>query len=239
MSCLEFRRSALISTNRLPERLLRHADECRCCRDFLNDSLGMEHALDEAVRVDVPSGLADRIVEARRSGVARTRKRGAAWAAGLAAAVLLVTVALQPQTTSTDLALAAIEHVMEEPRSLVVTNTPDPEIGQRTLSENGIAVPVGLGATTYASNCIYAGLPVQHFVFRGAHGSVTVLVPAKPTVSPPPSMTLAHGMRSVVVPTVSGFITVVSDAGVAAREFGLGFRAAAQPAAPGEGSGSG
>lgn len=176
LSCLEFRREAGVSPRALSDAVRQHRERCSSCGDYLKRLLEIEERVENAARVPVPEGLAERVL--LRHGLAAPGRR--AWmakAAGLAAAVAtggwLIHVgdgyAARP-------ALAAIDHVVEEePHELAMGRTGDERILPLVLQAAGLALPAG-AEVRYIGTCAVHQSYVHHVIIRMPFGTARLLV---------------------------------------------------------------
>ena len=100
MNCLEFRRQFLADPSITTAELAEHRLACQACQRFAAQTLAMEHVLKEAAKVDVPEGLASRILLRQRLETRRdTIRRNGLWAIA-ATFVLSIGLAIYFPTTA-------------------------------------------------------------------------------------------------------------------------------------------
>lgn len=216
MSCLEFRRQKLADPRRIPADAQAHAASCPACAAFAREVDDSERALDRALMVPVPDGLADRILFDSRS----TRRAWRAWAL---AASLLVAVALgfglwEGQRKANEYARLAIEHVAMEPQSLATMRNPDPEAFRAVVEKLGGSVKDLPGKIRYIRLCPFEDGFGWHVVFETPEGLATLfLVPGR---KPQKVQTASvDGWSAAVHPMSRGYYAVVTASSNATSRF--------------------
>jgi hypothetical protein len=209
MNCLEFRRLKLAEPKRPGEEALAHASECPACLAFARGVDESEAALERALAVPVPEGLADRIL-LTQSG----RTRVGRWAYALAASlVLAVTAGVFVATREPDSAKQArlaIEHVLEEPQSLTTFYNADPDRLAAIVREFGGNLREPIGRVRYIKLCPVEQGTGWHIVFEAPQGLATlILVPDRP-VSGAASASMGH-WTARVEPVRGGYYALVTD----------------------------
>jgi len=173
-NCIDFRREKLADPRRLSEAAEEHLIGCAACQAFSRRINAGERTLQQAVAVEVPDGLADRILAGSRSRVAQPLKL---WA--LAASVVLsLGLGVQYWHTAPDrerVALA-VEHVMHEPEALMSTRLIEPQRVSQVLESFGAEVKVPMTAVRYVKLCPVPGGTGWHIVFDTPKGTATLLL---------------------------------------------------------------
>ncbi len=173
-NCIDFRREKLADPRRLSEAAEEHLIGCAACQAFSRRINAGERTLQQAVAVEVPDGLADRILAGSRSRVAQPLKL---WA--LAASVVAsVGIGLQyayrtPGQQNIEL---AVEHVMHEPEALMSSRRIEPQRVAQVLESFGAEVKLPLTAVRYVKLCPVPGGTGWHIVFDTGHGPATLLL---------------------------------------------------------------
>lgn len=215
-NCIDFRREKLADPRRLSEAAEEHLIGCAACQAFSRRINAGERTLQQAVAVEVPDGLADRILAGSRSRVAQPLKL---WA--LAASVVLsVGLGVQYWHTAPDrerVALA-VEHVMHEPEALMSTRLIEPQRVSQVLESFGAEVKVPMTAVRYVKLCPVPGGTGWHIVFDTPKGPATLLLlPQKDERVR--TITASHrGMGVHVEPGGQGLVAVVAGDTELARE---------------------
>jgi hypothetical protein len=205
MNCLQFHRAAGADPQHLAPEAVAHRDECLACAQHLRDLLAMDVTIRRALQVPVPDSAADSALEVP---AVAPRRRWLALAASVVAGVLIASV-LWVSGPRASLAREVVNHVRNEPQSLVATHT-DPAILDRVLQVGGIRLRSDSADVTYASSCPFRGKIVPHLVVRTAHGPVTVLVLRDESLKRPISVR-EDGFRGSLVPAGPGSIAIIGD----------------------------
>jgi hypothetical protein len=218
MNCLEFRRLKLAEPKRMAEDARVHASECPACLAFARTVDESEAALERALAVPVPEGLADRIL-LRQGG----RRRAGRWAYALAASLVLTVTALvfvaTRETDSAHHARIAIEHVLDEPESLTTVYNADPVRLSAIVSEFGGTLREPLGRVRYIKLCPVEQGTGWHIVFETPQGLATlILVPDRPIAA---AATASLGRFTArVEPVRGGYYALVTDSAGSTSEVG-------------------
>ena len=221
MNCLEFRRLALADPRRLPEPGRAHAADCPSCQRFHHNLLRQDESLLEALEVDVPAGLADRVL-LKRPRFEWPRLGGTPWGAGLALAATLVLGVgvglLIPRHQSAEwLAAELIAHVQHEPGALENSSLVSEAEVLKAVNRGGGRVLGAIGKVTHAGRCPVPGGMGEHLVLETETGKVTViLMPNQPLHSR--TRLTREGLTSVVLPAGKGSLSIVADSPQALQE---------------------
>lgn len=217
MNCLEFRRAKLSDPRRLAADALAHLAGCAACAAFACEVDDVERALDDALHVPVPEGLADRVVYRARG--ARPAYRAWALAAGIVLAIALGLSLwnLRP-APSGEYARHAIEHVAMEPESFSTLRNADAKALQVVLQKFGATLKAPLGEVRYIRLCPFEGTLAWHIVFESSEGQATLLlVPGKPLRAG--ETAAAGGWSALVRPVRTGHYAVVTTSAESAHRF--------------------
>jgi len=215
MNCIAFRRALSLSPASWDEDLRAHGRECPGCGAFARRVLEFESKLAEAVRIDVPEGLASRVLLAhglRLEGGRRVRRRRILLAFAAIAAIGLAAswLALAPSRLDRDV----LAHIEAEPSHLHARDELSPaEVNQR-LAPLGVGVEGELGPIRYAGTCWIRGRLGAHLVLQGERGPVTVLfLPDEPLSEPVPVR--FERLQGIIVPAGRGSLAIVGEPGEA------------------------
>lgn len=173
-NCIDFRREKLADPRRLTEAAEEHLIACPACQAFSRRVNVGERMLQQTVAIDVPDGLAERVLV---GGRARTRSPFTLWALA-ASMVLSVGLGVQYWHAAPDrehVALA-VEHVIHEPEALMSTRLIEPQRVAQVLESFGAEVKVPLAAVRYVKLCPVPGGTGWHIVFDTPDGPATVLL---------------------------------------------------------------
>jgi type IV pilus biogenesis protein CpaD/CtpE len=175
MNCLDFQRVLNADPRRLSAAACAHAEGCPECERRRIRQINEEAQWEDALRVALPDGLEDRIVLAAKMAK-RQRQRIYALAASLAAGVAIALGVMMPHLAeSPDLALIAVEHVMDEPQHLTEDSIVDPGKLDSLLAHVG-AQSRGALPVTYAGTCRLPNGEGGHIVLDTPHGRVTLML---------------------------------------------------------------
>jgi hypothetical protein len=216
MNCLEFRRLKLAEPKRMADDARAHASECPACLAFARGVDESEAALERALAVSVPEGLADRVL-LRQGGPRRASRRAYALAASLVLAVTALVFVATRETDSANHARIAIEHVLEEPESLTSFYNADPERLSAIVREFGGTLREPLGRVRYIKLCPVEQGSGWHIVFEVPQGLATlILVPDRPIGA---AATASLGRFTArVEPVRGGYYALVTDSAGSASE---------------------
>ncbi|WP_374338503.1 DUF3379 family protein [Methyloversatilis sp.] len=215
-NCIDFRREKLADPRRLSEAAEEHLIACPACQAFSRRINAGERMLQQTVAIDVPDGLAERILV---GGRARTGSPFKLWA--LAASMLLsVGLGVQYWHAAPDrehVALA-VEHVMHEPEALMSTRLIEPQRVAQVLESFGAEVKVPLTAVRYVKLCPVPGGTGWHIVFDTPNGPATVLLMPRKDSRVRTLTTQYRGMGVHVEAGGQGVVAVVARDPARARD---------------------
>jgi uncharacterized protein DUF3379 len=207
MNCLAFRRLSGGDPGNRDKAFLEHRLACRNCAAFADEVLRMDSQLRQAMAVDLPEGLVERIV-ADVSMRAAHRTRWIALAASLVVGFAAV-IGLVRVDSGTVLASEVVEHMYHEPDLLLPTDT---VVGQARLIavvERGGAELTGtMGDVSYAGLCYFRGRLVAHLTVRGEHGPITVLLLPDESVAAATPID-EEGFQGTILPAGEGSIAII------------------------------
>jgi hypothetical protein len=201
VNCLEFRRSVGAEPEREGAEVVAHRAGCPSCARYHSELRVLDVRIRHALVVELP---------ATATATARRAPRvGWALAASLVAATLIAGAlwTLRPAAT---LAAELTAHIAHEPEALAATAVLPRERVTAVLSQFGVGLRGGLGDVVYAENCYFRGRDVPHFVVRGGHGPVTVMLLSGHRAAGRERLRV-DGQEAVVVPAARGSIAVVAS----------------------------
>jgi len=188
MNCLEFRRLVLIRPRQIAAEQQAHLEGCARCAEYAQRVARDEAAIEQAMLVPVPDGLAERILLRHKThGPNR-------WGTLALAASLLVAVGVAfysheaprqgDEIVSAQLAgasqhaMAAISYVLDhEPQLLKENRAGDPKVMRAALSELGLSLPANIGSVRYlGSSVLPDGSRGEHIVLQTPYGQVTLIL---------------------------------------------------------------
>lgn len=214
-NCIDFRREKLADPRRLTEAAAEHLIACPACQTFSRRVNAGERMLQQTVAIDVPDGLAERILV---GGRVRTRSPLKLWALA-ASMVLSLGLGYQHWHAAPDRARIdlAVEHVMHEPEALMSTRLIEPQRVSQILESFGAEVKVPLASVRYVKLCPVPGGTGWHIVFDTPQGPATLLLMPQRDERVG-TITASHrGMGVHVEPGGQGVVAVVAGDAESAR----------------------
>ena len=205
MNCLEYRRQR--SAGEAPSPSARaHADACSACLEFERRTQQFERALQGAVAMPVPDGLADRVLFRRRNGVGWSAIKFAA----AASVMLFVTIATEPLwlrgLAPADAVLAHI--ALEEPFERLLAHGTQSDFPKVALAESGFDDLRGQ-QIQYLGICPVPGGKGHHFIVTTAQGEASlVLIPDRSVEGRQQSE--RFGRHALVLPAKRGSYALVA-----------------------------
>jgi len=188
MNCLEFRRLVLIRPRQITAEQQAHLERCARCAEFAQSVAHDEAAIEQAMLVPVPEGLAERVL-------LRHRIRGPnRWSTLALAASLLVAVGVAfyfheaprqgdeivsaQRSGVNQRAVAAISYVLDrEPQLLTENRAGDPKVMHAALSKLGLSLPANIGSVRYLGKSVLSdGATGEHIVLQTPYGHVTLIL---------------------------------------------------------------
>lgn len=236
MNCFEFRRRTLLHPREPDLQLQDHAKSCVPCAAYGQRMDALEEELQQALRVPIPDGLADRMLlgvqlaQGQRSGWLRAAydrlcelggqlrehtdaaRLGARYAIGVALLVGLAAASLYHFTArEAELARDIIVHVVsEEPEELRMATPADVSAVPGILAASGVHLPPGVRVVHYLGRCSPPNRSGEHFVLETPFGKATlVLLPGERM--PFRVTSTDEGLVAVAAPAPVGSITVVAN----------------------------
>ena len=207
LSCIEFRQIIGAEPSSTDKAVLRHRLECRSCGEHARQLQNFDRKLSEALRVEVPDGLAARVM-LKHSLMRRQQPR---WLAVAATVLLAIGVGGVSWNTlyGKPLEAAVIEHIHSEPELLLSTDQRVSDVRlQNVLHRGGARVNGNIGDVSFAGLCQFRGQLVAHLVLQGENGPITLLLLPNQEVSSPTPIN-EEGFQGVILPLESGSVAVV------------------------------
>lgn len=236
MNCLEYRRLALQDIHALPEQAQVHRDECASCQSFTHELMGFNTTLQQSMNVDVPEGLADRILLQQSFGLARSKRKQSrlrlmAVAASIVLGLILSLRLMLPGSAALEQAVLA--HVHEEIDHLYENRQVSTERVSELLASLDTRAITAISNVRYAGTCPIGKTAGAHLVLEGQFGPVTVLYLPRESVR----QTRVFGdsrFQGVLTPGKRGSIAVIGGSHTSMEELqdiGKRMQAVLQPAA--------
>lgn len=179
MDCLEFRRRLAAEPRAREADFVAHRDSCHSgCTEAWWRAQRLERRIENALVIDVPAGLADRVVLAQATG---TRARARRWRVGFAlAASLLLAVGVgtfgwNRGAQADPLPAMSVAHVRGEAFSLALTQpVPDSSL-RRKFAARGVDLRTMPRGAVFVRDCDVGPYRTVHLVFRVNNEPVTAL----------------------------------------------------------------
>ncbi len=186
--CLDTRRALTIDPDCREEQVLQHLSSCESCADFLQGIKQFDHKLKSAVNIEVPEGLASRIILAQRMSdqpennvtpIRKVHKRSDfKWMSLAAAIVLAVGLSLgmfkwgQSYGVQNEVLAHIDSHLyeLEEDHNVKLASL------NELLQEHGLLANEEIGYVRHVSNCPIKDKMVPHLVLGDDQGKpVTIM----------------------------------------------------------------
>ncbi len=176
MNCLEYRRQRSAEPASRAAPLLAHERDCPACSAFARRQSDLEAPLAQALQIEVPEGLASRILLARSLAQRDQRRAWYRHAYALAASMLLVLgMTARLWLAGPSLEQAVLAHVHDELQHLTEQRKVSAADVNLVMADFNRQVHAGLGTVHYAGRCAIRRHPGAHLVVAGERGPVTIL----------------------------------------------------------------
>ena len=221
MNCLSVRRIIATGITDKSNEFTEHVASCPACKSFYEKQLKFNSAIKKAVEVDVPEGLAARImVEHQLNQKKEESKKKYSWSA-MAASIMLVFAVATVTTLQSPPAIAGVilEHVHDEMWILEDKGHVTIESINQLLKPHGVRADENIGYATHAGNCIIQDKLGVHIVFAGENAPVTLILFPEPLDR---SKTVKIGdeiFKGVLMNTKKGTLALVSEDQVSLEKF--------------------
>ena len=177
MNCLSARRIISTDVSDKSEEFTRHVSSCDSCKSFYEKQLKFNGALKKAFEVEVPEGLAARILVEHKLNNKKASSEKFRWGA-IAASVVLAFVVSAVSTFHSPPALAdaILAHVKYDDAAFDIKPGITLEELNQLLKPHGVRADANIGKATNAGNCVIEGKVGAHIVFAGENAPVTLIV---------------------------------------------------------------
>jgi hypothetical protein len=180
MNCLELRRAIAVDPADANPELAAHRAECSRCAAAFEEAQQFERELQAALAIEVPEGLAEKILLRQTTEVSRERRgfgrrRALQWAAGFVFALGVGALWQQKQVQAMPFGEEAAKHVQGESFSLTSWAKVSPAAVDAAFAESGIELAAAPDDVNYLVRCPMAGQTIVHMVTQRAEGPVTVM----------------------------------------------------------------
>lgn len=177
MNCLSARRIISTDIKETNVSLGQHLNECKTCKAFYDRQMTFNNKLKEAFEIDVPEGLAARVLVEHKLNQKKAKNATNRWLTMAASIMLVVSVSVVTSLHSTPaLAEIIVEHIYEDVKMLEKKGDIAPFELNKLLSPHGVSVNADIGHANGAGNCLIDGKLGAHIVFKGKNAPVTMIV---------------------------------------------------------------
>jgi len=221
MNCLAARRIISTDITDKSSEFMQHVANCSACKSFYEKQLKFNAVLKKAVEVDVPEGLAARImVEHQMNQKKENSKKKYSWSA-IAASIMLVFTVATVTTLQSPPAIAGVilEHVHDEMFLLEDKKRVTLESLNQLLKPHGVIADENIGVATHAGNCMIQDKLGVHIVFAGENAPVTLIVFPEP-LDRSKKVKIGDDMfKGVLMNTKKGTLALISEDEVSLNKF--------------------
>ncbi len=223
MNCLQFRRKLLEDPRCQEPDFKRHGRECAACQREFERVQAFEASLREAVHIQPPAGLEERILRAQWQEASPTkpptptstpRRYWPAIAAGIVmlfSATLLYENGWREKTRGPqDLETSVLNHIQDElPHLHEVHDVPRQRLA-KLIAQLGGELKIPLRHVNFAGKCQMRKHPGAHLVLAGEKGPVTILIMPGEKI---PAARRFHSKRfdGELMPLDNGSVAVVGE----------------------------
>ncbi len=212
MNCLAARRIITTDITDKSSAFVQHVTGCATCKSFYEKQLKFNSVLKKAVEVDVPEGLASRILVEHNLNKKKESNQKYRWSA-IAASVLMVFAVSIVSTFNSPPAIAGVilEHAHEELWVLEDKGHVTLESLNQLLKPHGVKADDNIGYATHAGNCMIQGKLGVHIVFAGENAPVTLIVFPEALDDEKSVRISDHFFKGVLMSTNKGTLALLSE----------------------------
>tara|TARA_R110002096_G_scaffold109088_13_gene238830 strand:+ start:2072 stop:2779 length:708 start_codon:yes stop_codon:yes gene_type:complete len=212
MNCLAARRLITTEITDKSDAFVQHVASCATCRSFYEKQLKFNSVLKKAVEVDVPEGLASRILVEHTLNKKKAGNQKYRWTA-IAASVMLVFAVSIVSTFNSPPAIAGVilQHAHEELWVLEDKGHVTLESLNQLLKPHGVKADHNIGYATHAGNCMIQDKLGVHIVFAGENAPVTLIVFPEPLDNEKSVRISDHFFKGVLMGTNKGTLALLSE----------------------------
>lgn len=219
MDCLQYRRKLLEDPYRAEEDFVAHEDTCDSCAAYGRQVRSEEVQLRDALHIQPPPELAERIRLTARLDGRNRRERRYAWWFSAAAGVLIAIAAFSsslvlsvPDRSSATLAQSVLIHLQEEAGHLHDAGPVRVGKVRYLFRQVGAELEQDLGDINFAAICLMRRKTGVHLIVAGKQGPVTILfMPDERTAAP--LRVASDRYQGRIVPTGWGSVAVIGEHG--------------------------
>ncbi len=211
MNCLDFRRHCLAEPTSRASEFLEHRLHCRSCARFAERVLAFQQKLVEAMAIEPPADLEERIL-LRQSLQPAILRRNRRRLLAIAASLLLVAglgVAVVRQVTIDPLAEDVVEHVVERETKIGIDGPASMDKVQKLLARFSVHARGPLGEVVLARPCPVGKHMTAHLVVEEEGAEVDVFLIPDASVQERRRIKV-RGHTGIIVPCPKGSMAIVS-----------------------------
>jgi hypothetical protein len=220
MNCLAARRIVTTDITDKSSAFVQHVASCTTCKSFYEKQLKFNSVLKKAVEVDVPEGLAARILVEHNLNKKKEGTQKFRWSAIAASVVLVFAVSIiSTFNSSPAIASVILEHVHEELWVLEDKGHVTLESLNQLLKPHGVRADAKIGYATHAGNCMIQGKLGVHIVFAGENAPVTLIVFPEALDGEKSVRISDHFFKGVLMNTNKGMLALLSEDEASLKKF--------------------
>jgi hypothetical protein len=207
MNCSEFRERFDADPARLDTDSRAHLAGCHACTEYAAAGRRFETALAEAMKVEIPADLRDRVLASVDAGVSRRRFIGGALAAGvvLAAGAGVVWRVRERDALEREL----LDYLAAWPAPAVIASSMATADVNSLLRPQSIEVDAAAMSARVAKPCVVRGKDAVHLVIEVDGRLLSVVI--MPAEAIPESRTVnGRGLQGTIVPAERGSVAIVA-----------------------------
>jgi len=212
MNCLAARRIMTTDITDKSSAFAQHVANCPTCKSFFEKQLKFNSVLKRAAEVEVPEGLASRILVEHNLNKKKDGTKKYRWSAIVASVMLVFAVSLV-STFNSQPAIAGVilEHAHEELWVLEDKGHVTLESLNQLLKLHGVRADDKIGYATHAGNCMIQGKQGVHIVFAGENAPVTLIVFPEALDDSKSVRISDHFFKGVLMGTNKGTLAILSE----------------------------
>ena len=182
MDDILFRHTAIATPHDKSDDFLERVADSDKDKKLVKQAKDFDANLQSLLKVDVPEGLADKILLEQSFEIENERIKSNRWHIAIAASIAFVIGITLPLLSNfshypADIGEVAMQHVQEEYYFTAQTNErADLKMVNAKLARYGAEAHDELGEVTYVNYCNFDGIPALHMVMQGEKGQITVFV---------------------------------------------------------------
>jgi len=182
MDDILFRHTATATPNDRSDDFLQRLADSDQNKALVKEAKQFDASLKALLKVDVPEGLADKILLEQSFEVEKERIMSGRWHVAIAASIAFIIGITLPLLSNyhhspLDIGEVAMQHVQAEYYFTAQSNErADLKMVNAKLARYGAQAHGDLGDVTYVNYCSFEGTPALHMVMQGDKGQITVFI---------------------------------------------------------------